>query len=217
MVQHLFSIPLVKCFIFIFLWISWHRSIIIVGLFYRKGAPLMCHMKRIIAFKIASITLPLLILLHKLVSWLEIYYFLLPLINSTICYPSNSQLIHFSLSWLILYICNHLQIALFVSSSDAVQPGWLLAFLRNVSAIQIREMRDDLAQVCSLIASCDLAGFSILYCTVCPLISVLTQMCGTKAVEFSYHSISASSPVIVIAWYTKIKIPLKDVRRVNSK
>lgn len=168
MVQHLFSIPLVKCFIFTFLWIIWHRSIIFVGLFYRKGAPLMCHMKRIIAFKIASITLPLLILLHKLVSWLEIYYFLLPLINQvfflwymgfwrhctsvndipTICYPSNSQLIHFSLSWLILYICNHLQIALFVSSSDAVQPGWLLAFLRNVSAIQIREMRDDLAQVC---------------------------------------------------------------------
>lgn len=43
-------------------------------------------------------------------------------------------------------ILDYRKIALFVSSSDAVQPGWLLAFLRNVSPTQIREMRDNLAK-----------------------------------------------------------------------
>lgn len=37
--------------------------------------------------------------------------------------------------------------SLFVSSSDAAQPGWLLTFLRNVSPAQIREMRSNLAKV----------------------------------------------------------------------
>ncbi|KAI8565249.1 hypothetical protein RHMOL_Rhmol03G0244600 [Rhododendron molle] len=39
-----------------------------------------------------------------------------------------------------------MQIALFVSSSDAVQPGWLLTFLRSISPSQIREMRTNLAK-----------------------------------------------------------------------
>lgn len=41
-----------------------------------------------------------------------------------------------------------MQIALFVSSSDAVQPGWLLTYLRNISPAQIEEMRQNLAKVC---------------------------------------------------------------------
>lgn len=41
-----------------------------------------------------------------------------------------------------------MQIALFISSSDAVQPGWLLAYLRSIKPTQIREMQDNLAKVC---------------------------------------------------------------------
>ncbi|XP_031382358.1 probable arabinosyltransferase ARAD1 isoform X2 [Punica granatum] len=43
-------------------------------------------------------------------------------------------------------ILDYRKIALFVSSSDAIQPGWLLTFLRNVSPAQIREMRSNLAK-----------------------------------------------------------------------
>nr|GLL38822.1 probable arabinosyltransferase ARAD1 [Ipomoea trifida] len=43
-------------------------------------------------------------------------------------------------------ILDYRKIALFVSSSDAVQPGWLLSFLRNVSAAQIREMQMNLVK-----------------------------------------------------------------------
>ena len=39
------------------------------------------------------------------------------------------------------------QIAVFVSSSDAAQPGWLLNFLRSISRAQISEMRQNLAKV----------------------------------------------------------------------
>ncbi|KAG5555242.1 hypothetical protein RHGRI_012693 [Rhododendron griersonianum] len=46
-------------------------------------------------------------------------------------------------------ILDYRKIALFVSSSDAVQPGWLLTFLRSISPSQIREMRTNLAKVCS--------------------------------------------------------------------
>nr|GMD55041.1 probable arabinosyltransferase ARAD1 [Ipomoea batatas] len=59
-----------------------------------------------------------------------------------------SQLLHPSnlLSVSASYSVFLWQIALFVSSSDAVQPGWLLSFLRNVSAAQIREMQMNLVK-----------------------------------------------------------------------
>ena len=44
-----------------------------------------------------------------------------------------------------------MQIALFVSSSDAVQPGWLLKFLKGISLAQIRGMQRNLAKVCDSI------------------------------------------------------------------
>ncbi|XAR71530.1 Xylogalacturonan beta-1,3-xylosyltransferase [Bertholletia excelsa] len=43
-------------------------------------------------------------------------------------------------------ILDYRKIALFVSSSDAVQPGWLLKLLRRVNPAQIREMRMHLAK-----------------------------------------------------------------------
>lgn len=43
-------------------------------------------------------------------------------------------------------ILDYRKIALFVSSSDAVQPGWLLTFLRNIRPAQIEEIRQNLAK-----------------------------------------------------------------------
>lgn len=43
-------------------------------------------------------------------------------------------------------ILDYRRIALFVSSSDAVQPGWLLTFLRSVTPSHIREMQKNVAQ-----------------------------------------------------------------------
>ncbi|KAJ9546185.1 hypothetical protein OSB04_025892, partial [Centaurea solstitialis] len=43
-------------------------------------------------------------------------------------------------------ILDYRRISLFVSSSDAVQPGWLLAYLRSIKPAQIREMQDNLAK-----------------------------------------------------------------------
>ncbi|KVI07513.1 Exostosin-like protein, partial [Cynara cardunculus var. scolymus] len=43
-------------------------------------------------------------------------------------------------------ILDYRRISLFVSSSDAVQPGWLLAYLRSIKPTQIREMQDNLAK-----------------------------------------------------------------------
>lgn len=43
-------------------------------------------------------------------------------------------------------ILDYRKISLFVSSSDAVQPGWLLAYLRSIKPAQIREMQDNLAK-----------------------------------------------------------------------
>ncbi|CAH9116776.1 unnamed protein product [Cuscuta epithymum] len=43
-------------------------------------------------------------------------------------------------------ILDYRKIALLVPSSDAVQPGWLLSFLRNVSTSQIRDMQMNLAK-----------------------------------------------------------------------
>ncbi|KAF9616951.1 hypothetical protein IFM89_033021 [Coptis chinensis] len=39
-----------------------------------------------------------------------------------------------------------MQIALFVSSSDAIQPGWLLTFFKSVSRGNIKKMRANLAK-----------------------------------------------------------------------
>ncbi|CAA2968065.1 probable arabinosyltransferase ARAD1 [Olea europaea subsp. europaea] len=44
-------------------------------------------------------------------------------------------------------IVDYQRIALFVSSSDALQPGWLLTFLRSVSPAQIKEMQLNLAKM----------------------------------------------------------------------
>ncbi|KAL8253208.1 hypothetical protein R6Q59_036901 [Mikania micrantha] len=43
-------------------------------------------------------------------------------------------------------ILDYRKIALFVSSSDAVQPGWLLTYLRSIKSTLIREMQDNLAK-----------------------------------------------------------------------
>ncbi|XP_068329351.1 probable arabinosyltransferase ARAD1 [Pyrus communis] len=43
-------------------------------------------------------------------------------------------------------ILDYRKIALFISSSDAVRPGWLVTFLRNISHAQIEEMRQNLAK-----------------------------------------------------------------------
>ncbi|KAJ4721043.1 Exostosin family protein [Melia azedarach] len=43
-------------------------------------------------------------------------------------------------------ILDYRKIALFVSSSDALQPGWLLKFLRAIRPAQIREMQRNLVQ-----------------------------------------------------------------------
>lgn len=42
------------------------------------------------------------------------------------------------------------QIAVFVSSSDAMQPGWLLSYLRSISPSQIRQKQISLAKVFDL-------------------------------------------------------------------
>ncbi|KAK4749667.1 hypothetical protein SAY87_027116 [Trapa incisa] len=43
-------------------------------------------------------------------------------------------------------ILDYRKIALFVSSSDAIQPGWLLSLLKNISPARIKEMRSNLAK-----------------------------------------------------------------------
>ncbi|XP_030534163.1 probable arabinosyltransferase ARAD1 isoform X2 [Rhodamnia argentea] len=43
-------------------------------------------------------------------------------------------------------ILDYRKIVLFVSSSDAVQPGWLLTYLRNVSSAQVRRLQNNLAK-----------------------------------------------------------------------
>lgn len=43
-------------------------------------------------------------------------------------------------------ILDYGEIALFVSSSDAVQPGWLITFLKSIGSAQISEMRANLAK-----------------------------------------------------------------------
>ncbi|KAF6163873.1 hypothetical protein GIB67_024728 [Kingdonia uniflora] len=43
-------------------------------------------------------------------------------------------------------ILDYRKIVLFVSSSDAIQPGWLMAFLKNIGPKKIREMRVNLAK-----------------------------------------------------------------------
>lgn len=48
----------------------------------------------------------------------------------------------------LLLMFPFMQIAIFVSSTDAVQSGWLLSFLKGISSTQIREMRRNLVEVC---------------------------------------------------------------------
>lgn len=40
-----------------------------------------------------------------------------------------------------------MQIVLFVSSTDAMQPGWLLTFLKSISPAQIKAMQRNLGKV----------------------------------------------------------------------
>ncbi|XP_071713465.1 probable arabinosyltransferase ARAD1 [Rutidosis leptorrhynchoides] len=43
-------------------------------------------------------------------------------------------------------ILDYRKISIFVSSSDAVQPGWLFSYLRSIKPSQIKEMQDNLAK-----------------------------------------------------------------------
>ncbi|RYQ89897.1 hypothetical protein Ahy_B09g096293 isoform B [Arachis hypogaea] len=43
-----------------------------------------------------------------------------------------------------------MQIALFVSSFDVVRSGWLLNFLKDISATRIKKMQQNLSKVCVL-------------------------------------------------------------------
>lgn len=47
-----------------------------------------------------------------------------------------------------------MQIALFVSSGDALQPGWLLTFLKGVSPAHVKEMQQNIAKVCDCKFDC---------------------------------------------------------------
>jgi len=42
-----------------------------------------------------------------------------------------------------------MQIALFISSNDAVKPGWLLKYLKGIRPAHIKEMQQNLAKVCN--------------------------------------------------------------------
>jgi len=42
-----------------------------------------------------------------------------------------------------------MQIALFVSSNDALNPGWLLKYLKDIRPAHIKEMQQNLAKVCN--------------------------------------------------------------------
>lgn len=57
-----------------------------------------------------------------------------------------------------------MQIALFVSSSDAVQTGWLLKFLKGISLAQIRGMQRNLAKVCDSIKVYIISDFFYFFC-----------------------------------------------------
>lgn len=41
-----------------------------------------------------------------------------------------------------------MQIALFVSSNDALKPGYLLKYLKDIQPTHIKEMQQNLAKVC---------------------------------------------------------------------
>lgn len=43
-------------------------------------------------------------------------------------------------------ILDYRKMAVFISSTDAVQPGWILRYLKSISSTQIREMRRNLAE-----------------------------------------------------------------------
>jgi len=42
-----------------------------------------------------------------------------------------------------------MQIALFISSNDALKPGWLLDYLKGIKPARIKEMQKYLAEVCN--------------------------------------------------------------------
>jgi hypothetical protein len=42
-----------------------------------------------------------------------------------------------------------MQIALFVSSNDALKPGWLLKYLKDIQPAHIKDMQQNLAKVCN--------------------------------------------------------------------
>ncbi|TYI71076.1 hypothetical protein E1A91_D08G268500v1 [Gossypium mustelinum] len=44
-------------------------------------------------------------------------------------------------------ILDYRKMAVFISSTDAVQPGWILRYLKSISSTQIREMRRNLAEM----------------------------------------------------------------------
>ena len=92
-----------------------------------------------------------------------------------------------------------MQIAIFVSSTDAVQPGWLLRFLKGISSTQIREMRRNLAEVFTckvyiLSPSCSIITLPVSYARVTwkdkvlPMLSMLVPK--EKALAFGLALIS---------------------------
>lgn len=95
-------------------------------------------------------------LIHWILAFVSTYYnqIIAPII-SELC-----RLLYVYGYWVVadtwIFFPFSMQIALFVSSSDAMQPGWLLTFLKSISPAQIKEMQRNLAKVCNL---ANLEGF----------------------------------------------------------
>lgn len=99
-----------------------------------------------------------------------------------------------------------LQIALFVSSNDAVQPGWLVNFLMNVDSKQIIEMQNNLAKVLfrfhgTFISysfyleptqrqSTERTETSLLYTFMCHCVDI----CSIQGISYSRVQLSLSAP-----------------------
>lgn len=81
-------------------------------------------------------------------------------------------------------LCFIVQIALFVSSNDAVQPGWFVKYLRRIDGKRIREMQYNLVKVATLSNS---------YCTYTWKHSVLmTNNLPVIHLQFSRHFLYSS-------------------------
>lgn len=78
-----------------------------------------------------------------------------------------SVLFYFIYGNLPLTFC-YMQIALFISSNDALKPGWLLNYLKGIRPARIKEMQQNLAKVCnSLHVEFNLTDFSFSKIDLC--------------------------------------------------